>query len=34
MCSYREKKAEPAEFVQLDGFTIDYVPEPDPGLIN
>ncbi|KAF7633095.1 hypothetical protein Mgra_00007524 [Meloidogyne graminicola] len=34
MCSYREKKAEPAEFVQLDGFTIDYVPEPDPELYN
>ncbi|CAK5124797.1 unnamed protein product [Meloidogyne enterolobii] len=34
MCSYREKKSEPTEFVQLDGFTIDYVPEPDPELYN
>lgn len=31
MCSYRERKAEPIEFVQMDGFTIDYMPEPDPG---
>ncbi|VDM10368.1 unnamed protein product [Wuchereria bancrofti] len=32
MCSYREKKTDPAEFIQLDGFTIDYMPEPDSGL--
>lgn len=32
MCSYREKKADPTEFIQLDNFTIDYMPEPDPGL--
>ena len=32
MCSYREKKSEPTEFVQLDGFTIDYMPEPDQGM--
>jgi ca2+-dependent activator protein for secretion 2 isoform A, putative len=25
MCSYREKKSEPTEFLQLDGFTVDYV---------
>lgn len=31
MCSYREKKADPTEFIQLDGFTIDYMPEPDTG---
>lgn len=31
MCSYRDKKAEPTEFIQLDGFTIDYMPEPDSG---
>ncbi|VDK83689.1 unnamed protein product [Litomosoides sigmodontis] len=34
MCSYREKKTDPAEFIQLDGFTIDYMPEPDPDLYN
>ncbi|KAI1732731.1 PH domain-containing protein [Ditylenchus destructor] len=34
MCSYREKKADPTEFIQLDGFTIDYMPEPDPDLYN
>lgn len=32
MCSYREKKADPTEFSSLDGFTIDYMPEPDPGI--
>ncbi|MFH4980300.1 hypothetical protein AB6A40_007009 [Gnathostoma spinigerum] len=34
VCSYREKKADPTEFIQLDGFTIDYMPEPDPDLYN
>uniref|UniRef100_A0AC34QCC0 Calcium-dependent secretion activator n=1 Tax=Panagrolaimus sp. JU765 TaxID=591449 RepID=A0AC34QCC0_9BILA len=34
MCSYREKKADPTEFIQLDGFTIDYMPEPDADLYN
>ncbi|VDK63642.1 unnamed protein product [Onchocerca ochengi] len=34
MCSYREKKTDPAEFIQLDGFTIDYMPEPDPDLYS
>ncbi|KAK0399959.1 hypothetical protein QR680_003296 [Steinernema hermaphroditum] len=34
VCSYREKKADPTEFIQLDGFTIDYMPEPDPELYN
>lgn len=32
MCSYREKKSDPTEFLQLDGFTIDYMPDPDPGI--
>ncbi|KAI6206643.1 hypothetical protein M3Y94_00936000 [Aphelenchoides besseyi] len=32
MCSYREKKSDPTEFIQLDGFTIDYMPEPDNNL--
>ncbi|XP_074603167.1 calcium-dependent secretion activator 1 isoform X3 [Brevipalpus obovatus] len=31
MCSYREKKSEPTELLQLDGFTVDYV-EPIPEL--
>lgn len=34
MCSYREKKSDPTEFIQLDGFTIDYMPEPDPGKVK
>ncbi|KAG8194997.1 hypothetical protein JTE90_008171 [Oedothorax gibbosus] len=25
MCSYREKKTEPTEMMQLDGYTVDYV---------
>ncbi|XP_036356657.1 calcium-dependent secretion activator 1 isoform X5 [Octopus sinensis] len=29
MCSYREKKPEPTEMMQLDGFTVDYT-EPHP----
>ena len=24
MCSYREKKPDPAEMMQLDGYTVDY----------
>uniref|UniRef100_A0A6Q2XF11 Calcium dependent secretion activator 2 n=1 Tax=Esox lucius TaxID=8010 RepID=A0A6Q2XF11_ESOLU len=31
MCSYREKKAEPQELMQLDGYTVDY-SDPQPGL--
>ncbi|XP_037836851.1 calcium-dependent secretion activator 2 [Kryptolebias marmoratus] len=31
MCSYREKKAEPQELMQLEGYTIDYC-DPQPGL--
>ncbi|XP_060540194.1 calcium-dependent secretion activator 1 isoform X11 [Pantherophis guttatus] len=31
MCSYREKKAEPQELLQLDGYTVDYT-DPQPGL--
>lgn len=30
MCSYREKKAEPQELLQLDGYTVDYT-DPQPG---
>lgn len=25
MCSYKEKKSEPAEMMQLDGYTVDYI---------
>ncbi|XP_030586800.1 calcium-dependent secretion activator 2 isoform X3 [Archocentrus centrarchus] len=31
MCSYREKKAEPQELMQLDCYTVDYC-DPQPGL--
>uniref|UniRef100_A0A3B3QCZ3 Calcium dependent secretion activator 2 n=1 Tax=Paramormyrops kingsleyae TaxID=1676925 RepID=A0A3B3QCZ3_9TELE len=31
MCNYREKKAEPHELMQLDGYTVDYA-EPHPGV--
>uniref|UniRef100_A0A8C5N172 Calcium dependent secretion activator 2 n=1 Tax=Leptobrachium leishanense TaxID=445787 RepID=A0A8C5N172_9ANUR len=31
MCSYREKKAEPQELMQLEGYTVDYT-DPQPGL--
>nr|CAD7395446.1 unnamed protein product [Timema poppensis] len=30
MCSYKEKKAEPSEMMQLDGYTVDYI-EPASG---
>jgi calcium-dependent secretion activator len=25
MCTYKEKKSEPSEMMQLDGFTVDYI---------
>ncbi|XP_072856651.2 calcium-dependent secretion activator 2 isoform X5 [Pogona vitticeps] len=31
MCSYREKKSEPQELMQLEGYTVDYTG-PHPGL--
>ncbi|KAB0376273.1 hypothetical protein FD755_012916, partial [Muntiacus reevesi] len=31
MCSYREKKSEPQELMQLEGYTVDYT-DPHPGL--
>ncbi|XP_048864815.1 calcium-dependent secretion activator 2-like isoform X1 [Brienomyrus brachyistius] len=30
MCSYREKKSEPQELMQLEGYTVDY-SDPQPG---
>ncbi|XP_041442342.1 calcium-dependent secretion activator 2 isoform X3 [Xenopus laevis] len=31
MCNYREKKSEPQELMQLEGYTVDYT-DPQPGL--
>uniref|UniRef100_A0A8C7I2I1 Calcium dependent secretion activator 2 n=1 Tax=Oncorhynchus kisutch TaxID=8019 RepID=A0A8C7I2I1_ONCKI len=31
MCSYRERKSEPHELMQLEGYTVDY-SDPQPGL--
>lgn len=25
MCTYKEKKSEPSEMMQLDNFTVDYI---------
>lgn len=25
MCSYKERKSEPSEMMQLDGYTVDYI---------
>lgn len=33
LCSYKDKKSEPAEMMQLDGFTVDYI-EPASGEYN
>lgn len=30
LCSYQDRKSEPNEMMQLDGFTVDYT-EPEPG---
>ena len=30
ICSYKEKKSEPSEMLQLDGYTVDYI-EPAGG---
>jgi hypothetical protein len=27
MCSYKEKKTEPSEMMQLDGYTVDYIEQ-------
>ncbi|XP_064633820.1 calcium-dependent secretion activator 1-like isoform X2 [Lineus longissimus] len=32
MCSYREKKPDPTEMMQLDGYTVDYCEPADVGL--
>lgn len=33
MCSYKEKKSEPSEMCQVDGFTVDYI-EHSSGTLN
>ena len=33
ICSYKEKKSEPSEMLQLDGYTVDYI-EPAGGKKN
>lgn len=33
MCSYKEKKSEPSEMMQLDGYTVDYI-EAASGMYN
>ena len=30
ICSYKEKKSEPSEMLQMDGYTVDYI-EPAGG---
>jgi len=30
ICSYKEKKSDPSEMMQLDGYTVDYI-EPAGG---
>jgi hypothetical protein len=31
MCAYKERTTVPTEFIAMDGFTVDYCPEPDAG---
>lgn len=33
MCTYKEKKSEPSEMMQLDGYTVDYI-EPASGMYD
>jgi hypothetical protein len=33
ICSYKERKSDPAEMLQLDGYTVDYI-EPAGGNIQ
>ncbi|KAH8269809.1 hypothetical protein KR018_011643 [Drosophila ironensis] len=33
MCSYKEKKAEPSEMMQLDGYTVDYIEAASANLM-
>ena len=33
ICSYKEKKSDPSEMLQMDGYTVDYI-EPAGGKFN
>ena len=33
ICSYKEKKSEPSEMLQMDGYTVDYI-EPAGGQLQ
>jgi hypothetical protein len=33
ICSYKEKKSDPSEMMQLDGYTVDYI-EPAGGNVS
>ncbi|XP_044742192.1 calcium-dependent secretion activator isoform X2 [Chrysoperla carnea] len=33
MCSYKEKKSEPSEMMQLDGYTVDYIESSSANLM-
>ena len=33
ICSYKEKKSDPSEMLQLDGYTVDYI-EPAGGRLK
>ncbi|KAF4533135.1 hypothetical protein B566_EDAN007946 [Ephemera danica] len=33
MCSYKEKKTEPSEMMQLDGYTVDYIEQASANLM-
>lgn len=33
MCSYKEKKSEPSEMMQLDGYTVDYIEASSANLM-
>ncbi|XP_017777012.1 PREDICTED: calcium-dependent secretion activator isoform X3 [Nicrophorus vespilloides] len=33
MCSYKEKKSEPSEMMQLDGYTVDYIEASNANLM-
>ncbi|XP_045481303.1 calcium-dependent secretion activator-like isoform X14 [Harmonia axyridis] len=33
MCSYKEKKSEPSEMMQLDGYTVDYIESSSANMV-
>lgn len=34
MCTYKEKKSEPSEMMQLDGYTVDYIEAASGNISN